>query len=335
MNRQKTTLAVLLGLLALCAGAYLALRMWNSSHPPATDTISVTAFSDPSSFSFLGTDGETLSFTKQNGVWQWNEDSTFPADQSAVESLAEDLSHVEAVRAISDPEPLSAYGLDSPAYTIQVADSGGMGATLLIGAAVNSDYYAALEGGETVYTISSSLLDTLSIGLMDLAEPESIPSVREDNIQSIQWESGGTTLLLTKDTETLSVESEDTGSTETVTEYHWTVNDNAVPQDNETLSLLLDELSFLGFSSCYDYDAEESVLASCGLTEPALVLTVSYDDGQSFTLSVGQMDGDGTYRFALLNDSRTIQRLSASSIDVLMGLTQEQLLTAPDTEEDT
>ncbi len=160
MNRQKTTLAVLLGLLALCAGAYLALRMWNSSHPPATDTISVTAFSDPSSFSFLGTDGETL-------------------------------------------------------------------------------------------------------------------------------------------------------------------------------SLLLDELSFLGFSSCYDYDAEESVLASCGLTEPALVLTVSYDDGQSFTLSVGQMDGDGTYRFALLNDSRAIQRLSASSIDVLMGLTQEQLLTAPGTEEDT
>ena len=53
------------------------------------------------------------------------------------------------------------------------------------------------------------------------------------------------------------------------------------------------------------------------------------------TLSVGQMDGDGTYRFALLNDSRAIQRLSASSIDVLMGLTQEQLLTAPDTEEDT
>ena len=47
------------------------------------------------------------------------------------------------------------------------------------------------------------------------------------------------------------------------------------------------------------------------------------------------MDGDGTYRFALLNDSRAIQRLSASSIDVLMGLTQEQLLTAPDTEEDT
>ena len=330
MDKQAKTLAVLGAVLVLCGGVYGALRIWNGRQEAPDETVHVTEVSDISGLSFTANDGEVLSFTKNGDDWSWDGDAAFPADADKLDALADDIGELDAVRAIPDPEALSAYGLDAPTRTASVTGADGETVTVLLGSSVDEGCYAAVEGDEgTVYTISSALPDALDVGLMDLAQPEDIPDLTEDDISSIRWEKDGTVLTLAKTDEAVTTEDEDGNASESV-EHHWSVDGEPVPDGNSALSSFLSELSYLRFSSCYHYQADEAAMASCGLDAPALRLTVDYGDGQSLTLDVGLADGDGTYRFARLEGSDAIQRLPATTAEVLEDLSRESLLAAPD-----
>ena len=88
--KQGKTLLVLLVLLILCGGVYFALRSYNENQEDVDDTIYLTDLGEVTTLSFTGTDGSDLSFTKADDVWTWNGDSTFPADQDALDALAEE-----------------------------------------------------------------------------------------------------------------------------------------------------------------------------------------------------------------------------------------------------
>ena len=212
MKGQTKTLAALAVILAVCLGAYLALRSWNQAQEAVDDTVYLVELADVTALSFTGTDGSDLSFTKADGAWTWDGDAAFPADQDALDALAADAGTLAAVRVFDEPDSLDAYGLDEPAYTVTVAGESGS-ATILIGDPVESNYYAMPEGSERVATISSALVTGLSVGLMDLAEPEQIPDVTEDTLASIRWQSGGSDLLLEKETLTEDVTDEESGET--------------------------------------------------------------------------------------------------------------------------
>ena len=74
--------------------------------------------------------------------------------------------------------------------------------------------------------------------------------------------------------------------------------------------------------SCVDYNPSSGALPICGLTDPALTVTVNYrgDDGSagSFTLRVGYAYGDGY--FALYNDVPAIFKLSAETVQALQAV---------------
>lgn len=325
--KQGKTLLILLVLLVACLGVYLALRSYNQAQEAVDDTVYLTNLGEVTSLSFTGTDGSDLSFTKDGDQWNWDGDADFPTDQDALTALAEDLAALPAVRTFDEPDSLDAYGLDAPSLSCTASNADGQSVTLLLGSAVDSNYYVMVEGESTVATVSSTLADQLQVSLMDLAEPENIPDVSESTLSSIRWQSGDTDLLLKKETITEEQTNEETGETTSTTTYRWSVNGTEIPDDNSTLDSLISELTYLYFTSCYDYKASDETRAACGLDTPS-VLTLTDEDGTVTTLSIGNTDAEGSYYYAALNDSAAIENLSVSVVETLNSLTLEQLTTA-------
>ncbi len=343
MTKQTKTLAALAAALVVCGGAYAALRVWNDQQAQLDDTVYVTQLSDFTALSFTNAQGE-LSFTKAEDAWQYNGDASFPADQEAVEDLAEQVGSLAAIRVIDDPEDLSAYGLDEPTLQASVTAGDGTAVTLLLGDMSDSYCYAKRTDSDTVYTVSTDLPENLeSLELLDLAAIPGFPDLGTDTISSLTWESGGTTLTLTKtETETAGTESGDNSadarsSSESVeeTEPAWDVNGTAIPSDNSTFTSLMAQISSLAFDACYDYKGEADTLAECGLDTPVGVLTVTYGEGETLTLTIGALDGTGDSYYAQLSDDQAVYLLSADSVGTLVSLSAQELTAAEEDEAET
>ena len=343
MTKQTKTLAALAAALVVCGGAYAALRVWNDQQAQLDDTVYVTQLSDFTALSFTNAQGE-LSFTKAEDAWQYDGDASFPADQEAVEDLAEQVGSLAAIRVIDDPEDLSAYGLDEPTLQASVTAGDGTAVTLLLGDVSDSYCYAKRTDSDTVYTVSTDLPENLeSLELLDLAAIPGFPDLGTDTISSLTWESGGTTLTLTKtETETAGAESGDSSadassSSESVeeTEPAWDVNGTAIPSDNSTFTSLMAQISSLAFDACYDYKGEADTLAECGLDTPVGVLTVTYGEGETLTLTIGALDGTGDSYYAQLSDDQAVYLLSADSVGTLVSLSAQELTAAEEDEAET
>lgn len=273
----------------------------------------MTQLSDLTVLSLINGQGE-LSFTKAEDVWQYDGDDAFPADQEAVEDLAEQIGSLAAIRVIDDPEDLSAYGLDEPALQATVTAGDETAVTLLLGDVSDSYCYAKRTDSDTVYTISS-----------------------------LTWESGGTTLTLTKsEAETAGTENGDSSadassSSESAEEAEpaWDVNGTAIPSDNSAFTSLMAQLSSLAFDACYDYKGEADTLAACGLDTPVGVLTVTYGEGETLTLTIGALDGTGDSYYAQLSGDPGVYLLSADSVDTIISLSAQELTAAEEDEAET
>ena len=340
MTKQTKTLTVLAAALVVCGGAYAALRVWNDRQAQVDDTVYVTQLSDLTGLSLTNGQGE-LSFTKAEDVWQYDGDDAFPADQEAVEDLAEQIGSLAAIRVIDDPEDLSAYGLDEPALQATVTAGDGTAVTLLLGDVSDSYCYAKRTDSDTVYTISTNLPENLeSLELLDLAAIPDFPDLGTDTISSLTWESGGTTLTLTKtETETAGTEngdsSADASSSSEETEPAWDVNGTAIPSDNSAFTSLMAQVSSLAFDACYDYKGEADTLAACGLDTPVGVLTVTYGEGETLTLTIGALDGTGDSYYAQLSGDPAVYLLSADSVDALISLSAQELTAVEEDEAET
>lgn len=338
MTKQTKTLTVLAAALVVCGGAYAALRVWNDRQAQIDDTVYVTQLSDFTGLTLTNSAG-TLSFTKDDDAWQYDGDDAFPADQEAVEDLAEQIGSLAAIRVINDPEDLSAYGLDEPALQATVTAGDGTAVTLLLGDVSDSYCYAKRTDSDTVYTISTDLPENLeSLELLDLAAIPNFPDLGTDTISSLTWESGGTTLTLTKtETETAGTEKGDSSadtssSSESAeeTEPAWDVNGTAIPSDNSAFTSLMAQVSSLAFDACYDYKGEADTLAACGLDTPVGVLTVTYGEDETLTLTIGALDGTGDSYYAQLSGDPAVYLLSADSVDTLISLSAQELTAAED-----
>ena len=336
MTKQTKTLTVLAAALVVCGGAYAALRVWNDRQAQMDDTVYVTQLSDLTGLSLTNGQGE-LSFTKAEDVWQYDGDDAFPADQEAVEDLAEQIGSLAAIRVIDDPEDLSAYGLDEPALQASVTAGDGTAVTLLLGDVSDSYCYAKRTDSDTVYTVSTDLPENLeSLELLDLAAIPDFPDLGTDTISSLTWESGGTTLTLTK-TENGDSSADASSSSESAeeTEPAWDVNGTAIPSDNSTFTSLMAQISSLAFDACYDYKGEAEALSACGLDTPVGVLTVTYGESETLTLTIGALDGTGDSYYAQLSGDPAVYLLSADSVDALVSLSAQELTAVEEDEAET
>ena len=343
MTKQSKTLIALAAVVVVCAAGYVGLRTWNQSQSEVDETVYITQLSDPTALTFTNQYG-TYSFTKGEEGWTRDDDSDFPTDQNALDDLAGQAGKLAAVRTISDPEELSSYGLDEPTMEVNLADEDGTQVKLLIGSTADSgDYYAKVDGSDTVYTIASTLPTALDIQVDELIALAEFPSISEDNIQSVTWTSGESTVTLVKE-ETESEPAEDTSSdssadsSEEETTIVWKVDGQTVSEDNTTFISLMAQLSELAFSDCYDYHKQAQTRTDCGLDTPVGVLTVVYTDGdeeKTMTLTLGALAEGGESYYAMLDDDPIIYLIPSNEIGSLFSMTVDNLTAVEETEEET
>ena len=247
-------------------------------------------------------------FSKDGDEWKNQEDSEFPVDQEAVETLLNDLLSFTAERKLEDVDGLSEYGLEEPSNTIRLTDESGTETEILVGSRNQStgDYYVSLaEAPNTVYVTASDLSSILPGSVMELAESEAYPAVSSSDIVEIQVkkEQGSYTLAYEEEEANWSVTGEDGIS---------------YSAEYQQVSSLASTLSGMVYSGLMDYNAED--LSVYGLDQPAAEIYIRYkeeieeeeeDSGTSsdsseeeeepetveknFTLYVGNQDENGNY----------------------------------------
>ena len=77
---------------------------------------------------------------EEESEWEYDEDNEIPMNQDTVQSTADAIRQMEAVRELENPDQLSDYGLDKPSYTIQFQDNDGVTTEILIGNGAGENY---------------------------------------------------------------------------------------------------------------------------------------------------------------------------------------------------
>lgn len=179
--KGKRLIAALV-VLVLCIGGYFLVKSLDLKKVKEEDPeymIQVDS-SEITNFSFVR-DGQTLSFTKTEDIWNYDGDGSLTMNQTSMKSMAAVLAQVEAKQILTEHEELSEYGLDSPSNTITFT-AGGETKTILVGNEnkAASGFYVKMDGDDTVYLISETLPNKFDCGLDTLEETEAETSESEN-----------------------------------------------------------------------------------------------------------------------------------------------------------
>lgn len=303
--KKHRTLLILLALFIVLILSFLALssyeRQQKNKGNEAEAQIPVIRIDTLSSLSYTDHNNETtLSFTKDSETWYVSDDKEIPLTQSYIDTMEETFCSINATREITDPDALSDYGLDNPAYTIKLTDQEGNLTTLTIGNAADEDYYLAVNGQEDIlYTVNSSIVSSMQYDLDTMVTKDTLPSIGSGNlIQADITENGTTTTYSSEDDEQTERFSTVAGGYGAMTltdlaSYHATTE--------ELTSFGLDEDSRITVKLTYNESSEESE-----------------NDPLTFTLYIGNTTDDGN-RYVQVQDSDLVYLVNSGILDNLMG----------------
>ena len=229
--------------------------------------------------------------------WKYEEDDQMPADQELLAEIAENLSGITSDKMVEEPQALSVYGLDDPAYTLTVETEDTVYEISIGDESFSDDEVYISTGDDYVYLTNSELIDQISYSLLDCVQKEEIPEMETVNSVSIDNEN-------TVDI----VYQEDAGYcySDAYT-YYLKDGDDYRNLDNENTADLISTLTEFSWNGCVDYYTEDSEMSDYGLDDPDAVVTVGYtdEDGeeQEFAYEIGE--SGGSY-YAKLKDSTIV-----------------------------
>ena len=302
MRKKNKGVLILLVILILLVAVYFILRTWNAKQTEkeeekqeaATVHVTDTSADDIVSMKFNVGNGD-LEFSKEDDQWYYTPDKDFPLKQSYPEDMAETVGSITADRELTDGDSIDAYGLDDPVYTIEYTDADGNTTEILFGNMTGDDYYVMLNGSDTVYTVSSSVIDPLNYALDDMAQLDDYPSIGSGNLVKE---------VITQNGETTTYDSED--------------EDQA-----EDIASVAGGLGAVTLSETADYSVEDGDLDMYGLDEDSRITveaTYTQDDEEKLlTLYIGNEDGNGN-RYVMLNDSRIVYLISDEVCDNILNV---------------
>ena len=310
MRKKNKGVLILIIVLVLLLAVYFGLRSWNVSQEEkeeaeqeaATVHVTDTAAEDIVSLKFNVGNGD-LEFGKEDGRWYYTPDKDFPLQQSYPEDMAEAVGSITADRELTDGDALDAYGLDDPVYTVEYTDAEGNVTELLFGDMTGDDYYVMISGSDTVYTVSSSVIESLNYSLEDMAQLDDYPSIGSGNLVKE---------VITKNGKTTTYDSED-------------------EEQAEDIAAVAGGLGAVTLSEAADYSVEDEDLDMYGLDEASritveatytqITVEATYtqdDEEQLLTLYIGNEDGNGN-RYVMLNDSRIVYLISDEICDNILN----------------
>ena len=287
MDRKKKKTIILLATILLLIVANGAASAWNDKSEKKKEKeaeaskIYLTDAGDITAYSY--SDGnQNMSFTKADDTWEYDEDNEIPVNQDTVQSTADAIRQMEAVRELENPDQLSDYGLDKPSYTIQFQDNDGVTTEILIGNGAGENYYATVGDSGKVYTISSDFQSYLQFDLTNLVQYDTVPSIGSGNLKSVTITENGT---------------------------------DTVYEDDDQVGELAGGFGTLSLTDCVNYHASTEDLAEYGLDEgqritAKAIYTDSSDKEQTFTVYLGKTDDAGENRYIMVEGSDMVYRIS-------------------------
>ena len=287
MDRKKKKTIILLVMILLLIVANGAASAWNDKSEKKKEKeaeaskIYLTDAGDITAYSY--SDGnQNMSFTKADDTWEYDEDNEIPVNQDTVQSTADAIRQMEAVRELENPDQLSDYGLDKPSYTIQFQDNDGVTTEILIGNGAGENYYATVGDSGKVYTISSDFQNYLQFDLTNLVQYDTVPSIGSGNLKNVTITENGT---------------------------------DTVYEDDDQVGELAGGFGTLSLTDCVNYHASTEDLAEYGLDEgqritAKAVYTDSSDKEQTFTVYLGKTDDAGENRYIMVEGSDMVYRIS-------------------------
>lgn len=249
MRRQKR-LAVLLAILILCiAAAVLISRIDFEEKMTGIETTIIDV--ESSDITRLAWNyEEEVAFVYEDEEWKYEGDDQMAVDQELLAEIAENLSGITSDKMVEEPQALSVYGLDDPAYTLTV-ETGDTVYEISIGDESFSDDEVYISTGDDyVYLTNSELIDQISYSLLDCVQKEEIPEMETVNSVSVD-----------KEEAVEIVYQEDAGYCYSDA-YLYYLKDGGDYRnlDNDSTEEAVSAMTEFSWTECVDYHAEESEL---------------------------------------------------------------------------
>lgn len=345
MKKNAIQLAALGCAVIVLGGVYAGLSAWNKyseeqkqekeAQEKESAKIYLCSMESANALNLENENGSfSFTYNADEESWSYDKDEKFPLKQSSVTSITGKLKSLEAVRRLDGADgDLSIYGLDDPAYRVTVSDADGSTAALLIGSSseASGDYYVKLDGEDTIYTVGSAFVNTLSLTEDGILEKESFPSIAQSTISEVSWTKDGNQTVYRKESriaeeETSEAASDAKETAEEETVEVWVKDDgekNSDLKEDTEIDTVLAAVAGLTFEDCADYYMEDEELADYGFDdeEKMMILTVSYTSGEEekeTTLTIGAKNEDETAWYAQIDDSRMVNMISDETVQALI-----------------
>ncbi len=257
-----------------------------------------------------------------------------PMDTMAIRSMCTNLASLKAISEVTDPQPLSAYGLDPPVATVKAVFHDGSGATVYFGnqTPYETGYYLALEGNDGVYIADSGVAEQfiLSSELSLLGKTLiAAPTVNEDDSEgraqllSLRLTGGGRKQPVAVETDTEGRYADLTY----VSSFVMTAPFRRAV-DSQQMSELSDAMLTLTASEAVRAHPSAAELDGYGLSDPVSaasftlsVISPADDDSETLThyndrehmILLGNIDEEGNY-YALVDGIDIVYLLSPESV---------------------
>lgn len=321
MKKKSRTLILGASSLVILSGAYLLLRIYNQNAQEtelaesAQEEILSLDEDTLASVSFE-IDGSEVTFLYEDEEWSLENDPEFPVDSTYLMTTLSYLEPLEAVRTLEEVTDTGEYGIDEPQNTITLTDSEGTETILTIGStniSTGDDYLMLNDDSSTIYTINTSLRDSLHDDLYDYAEGEELPYILSSEISG------------------LSVEKAD-GSYELLLEDAvWMVQGDgtdAVSADQDAVDTVISSIAGASYADYLEYNCTSP--EDYGLDDPAAVLTILYEeDSETQSESEDASEEASTESDSSASESEeeteaiTEEEAAAAQLTLLIGSTDE------------
>ena len=258
MHRSKRLL-ILVGVLAVvCAAAFLATRVQEQQEQVEASGETVLAIDAGNVASLAWTSGEAEYAFHKDGTWIYDADEAFPVSAEALEERLAPFSSVTdyAQYGLEEPECTIEIGTAEASYTIALGDMSAMDDQRYVSIGDGNVYLAVTDPMDAFAVELSDLIDNDEIPQMDTVTALSLTGAVEESIAYV--EAGGP-----------SYSDEDV--------YFLQSGEESLPLDTDLVEDYLGEIRSLVLTDYATYNATEIELASFGLNDPALTVTVEYE----------------------------------------------------------
>lgn len=267
MHRSKRLL-ILVGVLAVvCAAAFLATRVQEQQEQVEASGETVLAIDAGSVASLAWTSGEAEYAFHKDGTWIYDADEAFPVSAEALEELLVPFSSFNAAFVIRDVTDYAQYGLEEPECTIEIGTAEASYAIALGDMSAMDDQRYVSIGDGNVYLAVSDPMDAFAVELSDLIDNDEIPQM--DTVTALSLTGAVEESIAYVEAGGPSYSDEDV--------YFLQSGDESPPLDTDLVEDYLGEIRSLVLTDYATYNATEIELASFGLNDPALTVTVEYE----------------------------------------------------------